>query len=56
MGKSKCKIEDHIFSLNSDKKLACEKCDILYNPEYLDDVEVHKNAYRAKMHKPKPSN
>lgn len=54
MDKVKCKIEDHIFSLNSNKKLACEKCNILYNTEYLDDVEVHKNAYRAKMHKPKP--
>lgn len=46
---TKCKIQEHIFSLNSQAKLACEKCELLYNPDYLLDVEEHKNAYRSKL-------
>lgn len=46
---TKCKIEEHIFSVNSESKLACEKCELIYNPDYLQDVEAHKNTYRAKL-------
>lgn len=51
MNEPKCKIDEHIFSVNKDSRLACDKCKILYHPEYLADVENHKNAYRSKLWK-----
>lgn len=51
MNEPKCKIDEHIFSVNKDSRLACDKCKILYHPEYLADVEDHKHAYRSKLWK-----
>jgi hypothetical protein len=48
---TKCPIDEHIFSLNANAKLACEKCELVYNPDYLADVETHKNTYRSKLWK-----
>ena len=45
----KCNIDEHIFSIGKNSKLSCEKCNIFYHPEYLDDVEKHKKAYRLKL-------
>jgi len=49
MTKNKCELYEHIFSINSDGNLACEKCEILYRPDYLADVDTHKFAYRKQL-------
>jgi hypothetical protein len=45
MTSDRCKISDHIFSVDNTDTLLCEKCKTSYM-KYMEDIEKHLTTYR----------